>query len=209
MNFKPSDFFIGLVDFFSILLPGAILTYLQLDFLNMLLNGVFNNEESTKFTFAFLISSFVIGHFVYALGSLLDIYFYDGVRKLFYPTKLDMAYTDATSIKKNFSKENVSDSVNTFKWAKSVIQIKNPEMIHAINKLEADQKFFRSFAIVALIILVPNVIHWDSFQVFSWFAILFLSLWRYVNRRFNCTKLAYENIVTMKSIGQLDNPSQI
>jgi len=209
MNFKPLDFFIGLIDFFSILLPGAILTYLEIDYLNILLNGVFENEESTKFTIAFLISSFVIGHFVFALGSLLDKYIYDRLRMTFYPTKLDMAYTDATEIKKSISKENTSDSVNTFKWAKSVIQIKHPEMIHAINKLEADQKFFRSFAFVAFIILVPNVIHCDCFQVFSWFAILSLSLWRYVNRRFNCTKLAYENIVTMKSIGLLDNPSKI
>ena len=28
MNFDPQKFFIGLMDFFSILLPGALLTYL-------------------------------------------------------------------------------------------------------------------------------------------------------------------------------------
>jgi hypothetical protein len=28
MNFEPQKFFIGLMDFFSILLPGALLTYL-------------------------------------------------------------------------------------------------------------------------------------------------------------------------------------
>jgi hypothetical protein len=28
MNFEPQKFFIGLIDFFSILLPGAVLTYL-------------------------------------------------------------------------------------------------------------------------------------------------------------------------------------
>ncbi len=27
MNFEPQKFFIGLMDFFSILLPGALLTY--------------------------------------------------------------------------------------------------------------------------------------------------------------------------------------
>ena len=28
MNFEPQNFFVGLMDFFSILLPGALLTYL-------------------------------------------------------------------------------------------------------------------------------------------------------------------------------------
>jgi len=31
MNFEPQKFFIGLMDFFSILLPGALLTYLLMD----------------------------------------------------------------------------------------------------------------------------------------------------------------------------------
>ena len=31
MNFDPQKFFIGLMDFFSILLPGALLTWLLMD----------------------------------------------------------------------------------------------------------------------------------------------------------------------------------
>jgi len=31
MNFEPQKFFIGQIDFFSILLPGALLTYLLKD----------------------------------------------------------------------------------------------------------------------------------------------------------------------------------
>lgn len=31
MNFDPQKFFIGLMDFFSILLPGALLTYLLME----------------------------------------------------------------------------------------------------------------------------------------------------------------------------------
>jgi hypothetical protein len=31
MSFEPEKFFIGLMDFFSILLPGALLTYLVMD----------------------------------------------------------------------------------------------------------------------------------------------------------------------------------
>lgn len=31
MNFDPQKFLIGLMDFFSILLPGALLTYLLMD----------------------------------------------------------------------------------------------------------------------------------------------------------------------------------
>ncbi len=31
MNFQPDKFFVGLMDFFSILLPGALLTHLLMD----------------------------------------------------------------------------------------------------------------------------------------------------------------------------------
>ena len=35
MNFEPQKFFIGLVDFFSIFMPGALLTYLLKDWVAM------------------------------------------------------------------------------------------------------------------------------------------------------------------------------
>ena len=81
MNFEPQKFFIGLTDFFSILLPGA------------LLSGVLLYEMSTPNHLgcklpevivaggwvAFFLASYLFGHLLFLLGSWLDT-FYDWVR---------------------------------------------------------------------------------------------------------------------------------
>jgi len=101
MNFKPANFFIGLLDFFSIILPGIILCYLQLPFLNSITNDFFKDLlDNTQCIVGLLIASYVAGHFVYALGSLLDHYAYEFFRKKVYPPLTDKAYLPATEIKK-------------------------------------------------------------------------------------------------------------
>ena len=39
MNFEPQKFYVGLIDFFSILLPGAVFTYLVKDTAGSLVLG--------------------------------------------------------------------------------------------------------------------------------------------------------------------------
>ena len=64
MGFKPEDFFVGVIDFFAILLPGAVLSFVMIDFAH---GHVFGNvlpsirtEGQGWVLFAF--SSYLLGH---------------------------------------------------------------------------------------------------------------------------------------------------
>lgn len=83
MDFDPQKFFIGLTDFFAILLPGALVTY----FLNQagigqaLLGNGFANLEGPAGWVAFFFASYLLGHFVFLVGSwLIDDHVYDKIR---------------------------------------------------------------------------------------------------------------------------------
>jgi 8-oxo-dGTP pyrophosphatase MutT (NUDIX family) len=83
MNFEPQKFFIGLVDFFSIFMPGALLTYLVKDWVALKflgsagypLNGI---EPAIVFFFA----SYLLGHAAFLLSAVLDEWIYDPIRAL-------------------------------------------------------------------------------------------------------------------------------
>ena len=73
MSFDPQKFFIGLMDFFSILLPGALLTYLLMDELGpVILGDRYAKLLNAEAWAAFLFASYLFGHLVFLLGSWLD-----------------------------------------------------------------------------------------------------------------------------------------
>jgi hypothetical protein len=73
MNFDPQKFFIGLMDFFSILLPGALLTYLLMGEAGPLVLGdQYDKLAGAQAWAAFLFASYLFGHLVFLLGSWLD-----------------------------------------------------------------------------------------------------------------------------------------
>jgi hypothetical protein len=73
MNFDPKKFFIGLMDFFSILLPGALLTYLLTGKVGpAVLEVRYSNLASARAWVAFLFASYLSGHLIFLLGSWLD-----------------------------------------------------------------------------------------------------------------------------------------
>ena len=84
MGFEPQKFFIGLIDFFSIFLPGAALAYVIKDkacwiFVGLTACPPINGTEAV---FIFLFGSYLLGHLVFLLGSFLDELVYDHLRAL-------------------------------------------------------------------------------------------------------------------------------
>jgi hypothetical protein len=82
MSCEPEKFFIGLIDFFSILLPGALLTYLLNDDVGPWLFTIAGYQKLVGMQgwIAFIFSSYLLGHFIFLLGSwLLDDRVYDKI----------------------------------------------------------------------------------------------------------------------------------
>lgn len=81
MNFDPQKFFIGLLDFFSIPLPGTLLTYLLMGEAGLVVPGDRYTElDGAQAWAAFLFASYLFGHLVFLLGYWLDE-FYDWARR--------------------------------------------------------------------------------------------------------------------------------
>lgn len=97
MNFKPSEFFIGLVEFISILLPGAVLTmvFLAIEYQHPLQSEhhlfkyALSDEFKIIFWVIFIFSSFGLGYFLSSVASGLDP-FYDFIREQTYPYEEDL-----------------------------------------------------------------------------------------------------------------------
>jgi ADP-ribose pyrophosphatase YjhB (NUDIX family) len=224
MGFEPQKFFIGLIDFFSILLPGALVTYLVKDEPRLEFLGVHRSGATGWVIFGF--SAYLLGHFVFLLGAwLLDDYFYDpirtatcagivgrlaGGRKL--PWKLtrflanvfvkkdkDLAVRHATRIKEHHLEPgNASAAVNTFQWCKARLAFGHPEALASVNRFEADSKFFRSICII-LVLFVPWMLIERRFLIGTLSAaLLILAFWRYVDQRVKATTQAYWYIITLE-----------
>ena len=76
MNFDPQKFFIGLMVFFSILLPGALLTWLLVgEVVPVVLGDRYATFAGAPGWAAFLFASYLFGHLLFLLSSWLNEFY--------------------------------------------------------------------------------------------------------------------------------------
>lgn len=106
MNLKPTDFLLGILDFFSVLLPGAVLTYFLSSYahINFFNDNFFPkmSDVKTEGYIIFLMSSFLFGHFLFAISSFLDQIIYDRIRGRFAKKNFDITFQLARKIKNKY-----------------------------------------------------------------------------------------------------------
>lgn len=225
MNFEPQKFFIGLMDFFSILLPGALLTYLLMDEVGPVVLGCDRYQELTdvKGVAAFLVASYLVGHLVFLLGSWLDIP-YDWLRRrslnkqiirlahrgtlspwfvralcwIVFKQEQDLAVNCAGKIKEQALKPlQAKKAVNTFQWSKALLAKEHPESLAAVQRFEADSKFFRCFVIVLLVLVGMWLLQQRWILGCSGMILIPFALWRYMEQRYKATNQAYWSVITL------------
>src|SRR5215217_2935744 len=78
MSYNPADFFLGVMDFFAILMPGALFAFLLLDRGKSIFGGLLPSLPGTAAKWiAFLVVAYVLGHLLHHVGSFLDKWIYD------------------------------------------------------------------------------------------------------------------------------------
>ena len=170
MNFDPQKFFIGLMDFFSILLPGALLTYLLMGEAGpVVLGDRYAQLAGAQTWAAFLFASYLFGHLIFLLGSWLDE-FYDWARRhtlntqitllarrghllpwlaraliwLVFKSEGNLAVDRAGKIKQqSLGILQGRDAINNFQWCKAPLNTESPASFAVVQRFEADSKFFR------------------------------------------------------------------
>lgn len=170
MAFDPQKFFIGVVDFFAVLMPGALLAYFGKD---LAASGLFVTKPfaltDAQGWMVFLFASYLLGHFVFLLGSLLDEYLCDRFMKCTYRGQIghlakgkslsspflrwlarthfffgksdDKALMQAERIKgRALQRIGAADAMNAFQWCKAILSKENPTALVAVQRFEADSK---------------------------------------------------------------------
>jgi 8-oxo-dGTP pyrophosphatase MutT (NUDIX family) len=226
MNLDPQKFFIGLMDFFSILLPGALLTWLLMGEVGQAeLGNRYTQLAGAQAWAAFLFASYLFGHLVFLLSSWLDE-FYDWARgytlnvqirrlalrgKLLpWPLRLGLwavfrnesnqAVRRAGEVKKRLlSPLRADQAVNTFQWCKVWLNVESQASLQTVQRLEADSKFFRSFVVVLAVVLITWPWHHPGSPLLALgtAGLLLLALWRYMEQRWKATNQAYWSVLTL------------
>jgi 8-oxo-dGTP pyrophosphatase MutT (NUDIX family) len=229
MNLEPQKFFVGVIDFFSILLPGALLTYLLKDDIGPRFLGAedFARLAGTEGWAVFLFSAYLLGHFIFLVGSwLLDDHLYDPLRnatygghvtrlakgeepspvwtrwlamRLFKPD-VDHTVHQAVKIKEHYLDPiKASTAINAFQWCKARLTLEHPDAIATVQRFEADSKFFRSLLIVLCVLIPWGLVKGRMAVASVSVTLLGLAFWRYVDQRTKATNQAYWYIITLES----------
>jgi hypothetical protein len=199
---KPGDFLLGVLDFFAILLPGSLATWLVAQYIpaaalrHALSFGIGDPAQLDKWVVgsAFVLSAYMLGHFVFMGGSKLDP-LYDRWRKKTKPSDADRPFKAAEALQAQLT-AGLTKSVTTLKWCKAYIQVKAPAARAEIDRLEADSKFFRSLVVVAALFMLHfllrdiNLIGATGAALLGW-----LSFMRYRDQRWKMTEMSYTTAV--------------
>jgi hypothetical protein len=189
MEYKPSDIFVGLVDFFAILLPGALLAFLlkvpadRHVFNDITLHKVGPRAESWV-VFAF--AAYLLGQFTFLVGATFMDSIYDRTYLRYMRRNGDALYEKAKVLAGDDGK-----IAGVLKWAGAYVRLSSPNAALEIERFEATSKFFRSLFVVLLVYAGTFAFHSQWPALAATLVLLALSFWRFCNQRWKFTEFSY------------------
>jgi hypothetical protein len=204
---KPGDVFIGVIDFFAILVPGvAAQIFLTWAHMANHPNRPFANDLFSMGVI--LVIGFILGHILHGAGAFLDVAVYD---PFFKPRNLNSPAPSASFLDKKYFRSNdalytealrLSDSPvgGQYQWSRAWLRLHSPEATMELDRLEANSKLFRSLTVLAAALLLG----WQTFPhpgsgELTWVTLtLIFSLWRYCDLRVKMVRCCYLHYVLLK-----------
>ncbi len=205
---KPSEFFVGVLDFFAILLPGAIATAILAPRVGPLIFGSLFTSPTTEAGgwATFLTSAYFLGHLIFLVGSYIDP-IYNLLRQRLNPYDNESAFQGATRIRDKLIEADEKKALNTFQWSRSVLITICPAAAEDVHRLEADSKFFRSLLVVCALSAMVLATYGKTVEALAALAFMLPCFFRYYERRLKSTTQAYMHIITLYRLGRLKAPT--
>lgn len=215
MNYKPSDFFFGVIDLFVILLPGMIATFILLyTFTGYPVERLPQLSWGTTGQIAaFLMSSYVFGHFVSFGGTLVD--------RVFKERDVSKIKSDNSALRKaskGFAQAiygtTLVEGMSLRRLAVAYVRTRSDVGAISIDRKDADRRFFRNITFVffsGVIALAGRGVAAlaadplgrgakEPFVVAGVSLVLFLlSLWRSRYQQDKFTETVFEHFVAINS----------
>ncbi len=186
MSVKPSDYFSIMMEFFGILLPGALLCFLFLPEAKYLF-AVLKIQINIGYQewIVFIVASYLVGHYVNYFGRTIRLSYnrllfsFEKLRT--YHRRRDIgelhSYVSRQMHRAFGESEMVTYYIPTLAWATSFVRQRSPLTATEIERLEASSKFFVNISAV----LLPISVKWGvsgsllasavtvGFSIFSFF----------------------------------------
>lgn len=189
MDMKPSDFYVGLVDFFSILLPGALLAFLCLPIANQAGENLFRPvSHGAGAWVAFAFAAYLLGQLISLVGATFMDWLYDHTYLNFKRRRpnRDLRFKKAEEL----AGAN-GDMAGVLKWARAYVRLRSSDASLECDRFEATSKFFRSLFVVLLAYAATFAFRHEWASLFVTIALLILAFWRYCNQRWKFTECCY------------------
>ncbi len=198
MSVKPGDFFIGLVDFFAILLPGAIFTFLLWDVGETVLSSSLPPlDSSAKAWTAFVVASYVLGHALHQAGSVLDRSYDALYVKGWKRRKGEERLLTRTRELMRGMLGGDATMTSAYSWAGSYVRTASDAATRELERMGAESKFFRSLALVLAFALVTFVVRGLCKEAAGALLLTAFSYWRFCRRRWDASQTAYEYFILL------------
>lgn len=143
-DYKPGDFFVGVIDFFGIMVPGAVLLYLRGEYLLAWIGRQppASGEHIVYWT-QLLVGSYLLGQILLGAGVPLN-----GWANIFWPEKKDAYYHEVKH--KIKLPTAIRTRENSFYRAFSFVRLNSERALAEIERQVAEYKLFRSLSLVFL-----------------------------------------------------------
>lgn len=210
---KPSDFFITILDFFAVLLPGAAAAYFIAEEASA--RHWVSTLANTWQPVGFAMAAYVLGHLIFLLGSYLDP-LYDLRSRRRRSFEDGGAFRAAAAIRDARSPALRGAGLSTFKWCRAFVALNAPAARSELEYHEATSKFFRSL-VVLLVLACPALVVSDipglpgarvALSVTA-AGLAWLCFLRFCDQRWKLTELAYTYTVLLAAPGDQAAPRQV
>jgi hypothetical protein len=194
MNFKPSDLFLGMIDFFGILIPGVVLFFFHGDLLMRSMGADIYKMGPSNYWIVLFFCSYISGHFLLGISVLLNkisvtkldpvtLAYFDNVKKL---VILPVKNPERKSKKRE--ENEYKEIENVFYSAFSYLRMNSPAAMGELERQAAEYKLFRSLCLffsvdIVLVVLdkafniIPGSFTYSRLGLSSVF--LVLTFWRF------------------------------
>lgn len=168
MDYKPGDFFIGVIDLFGILVPGAVFLFLRGSWLGNAL-GLHVDPHEKWFWAIFLLGAYLLGHFFLGLGVPFnrlgkvltfgsDAYYNYVKDKITLPSETQRNHR-VHSIWRRLFRPLEDKRAAAFYQAYAFVRLKSSPAVAEIERQMADYKLFRSLMLVFAVDLGLWLVH--------------------------------------------------
>lgn len=203
---KPGDFYVGVIDFFSILLPGALLAGMLAILIPLppALEPLLA-PDAAKWV-AFALASYALGHFLLPVAAQLDP-LYDAFRDRRWRDfrEAGKPFSEAEELRKTqLGTEDENLPMNTLEWSTSILMLRAPVALAEVERYEANSKFFRSMAMVLPVLGIASLCHGLRLVMPASIVLALASLWVFATLRFKSSQLAYRYVIVLDRLGELE-----